>query len=96
MLSDAMRLRRGGVASIWNDRAMANHPDAQLGIAMLTARMSGDQDAFNAITSDMPEGYAVALLLRTAEMMVNMISDLTQTTKEEALQSVAAALAAKM
>lgn len=93
----SMLFGRHANVAVWrNDRVMANHPDAQLGIAMLTAQMSGDEDAFLAITSDMPEGYAVALLLRTAEMMVSMIAEFTQTTKEEALQSVAAALAEKM
>ncbi len=75
---------------------MVNHPDAQLGIAMLTARLNGDQDAFNQITRDMPEGMAVALLMRTAEMMVSMIAELTGQTRDEALKSVAAALAAGM
>ncbi|MFE5339305.1 hypothetical protein ACFQ80_03720 [Isoptericola sp. NPDC056578] len=75
---------------------MPNHPDAQLGLAMLTARMNGDREGYIAITEEMPEGYAVALLLRTAEMMVNMIADLTETSKEEALQRIAAALAAEM
>jgi hypothetical protein len=74
---------------------MTNHPDAQLGIAMLTARLNGDREAFMTITKDMPEGYANALLMRTAEMMVNMIAELTGQTKDEALKSIAAALAAE-
>jgi len=79
----------------WHAEHMANPPDAQLGIAILTARLHNDRAAFEQITADMPEGYAVALLLRTAEMMVNMIADLSGQTKDEALKSIAAALAAE-
>jgi hypothetical protein len=74
---------------------MTNHPDAQLGIAMLTARLAGDQDAFAAITKDMPQGYAIALLMRTAEMLLSMLADATGQTKDEALKTAAAALAAE-
>ena len=75
---------------------MANHPDAQLGISILTARMAGDREAFMALLKDRAEGEVNAHLMRTAEMMVNMIADLTGQTKAEALKSIALALAAEM
>jgi hypothetical protein len=63
---------------------------------MLTARITGDKAAFDQVTAGMPEGYAVALLMRTAEMMVNMMAGLTGQTRDETLKSTAAALAAEM
>lgn len=74
---------------------MTNHPAAQLGIAMLTARLAGDREAFQTLTQDMPEGMANAILLRTAETMVKMIAQLTEQTPDEALKMIAAAIAAE-
>lgn len=75
---------------------MPNNPRASAGVAILTTFVHGDQEAFNAVTDDLAGGCpeALAALGRVAEAMVSMIADLLNVTKDEALERVAAAIAA--
>jgi hypothetical protein len=77
-------------------KQMPNDPRASVGVAILTTFVHGDHKGFNAVTGDLAGGCpeAVAALGRVAEAMVSMIADLLSVTKEEALERVAAAIAA--
>lgn len=74
---------------------MGNSPEAALGIALLTALVRQDREAFLIIAADLEGGnaQAVAILARLGEAMIGMIADLLQIDDEEALSRIAASIA---
>ncbi|TLM73207.1 hypothetical protein [Pseudarthrobacter sp. NamB4] len=75
---------------------MSNNPSAGAGVGILTSFVRNDREAFMTITKELPGGCpeAIAALGRVSEAMVKMIAELAGISKEEALESVALAIAA--
>lgn len=75
---------------------MANDSRAGVGVAILTCFVNGDRDGLDVVTRDLGGGCPEALgaLGRVAEAMVSMLAETLGVSKEEALQRVAAAIAA--
>lgn len=75
---------------------MANDPRASVGVAILTCLVNDDREGVDVATGDLDGGCpeAFAVLGRVAEAMVSMLAEALGVSKEEALQRVAAAIAA--
>ncbi|WP_147424854.1 hypothetical protein [Microbacterium sp. AG790] len=66
---------------------------AATGMAILSSMVLGDREGFMALTEDLEPAQVIGYLGRSAELVVNVLAQALQVSKEEALRIVAMSVA---